>query len=292
MLVIPGPASQELGKKTAELLKTKMVNLAFKWFPDGESYIRFEGELVTEEVVIVQTTSPPQDTNLFQLFLMADTAKDMGAEKVVAVVPYLAYSRQDKRFLHGEAFSIQTVAKLLGEVGVDQLLTVNVRQKVLDEFPFPAKTVSAIPLLAEYFKNKGLEGAFALAPDEGAKEYAITAAKILGGGYGWRYKERDRYTGAISFRDEKYEVKGKDAIIFDDIISTGGTTADAVKTLKMQGARRVFSACVHPLLIGDAEKKIMNNGTEEIVGTDCVPSSVSKVSVAPLIVKALSGKEA
>jgi ribose-phosphate pyrophosphokinase len=293
MIVIPGPASQELGKKTAQLLNAKTVDVAFKRFPDGESYIRYEGELREEEVIIVQTTSPPQDTSLFQLFLMADTAKDMGAEKVVAVVPYMAYSRQDKRFLHGEAFSIQTVAKLLEKAGVDQLLTVNVhQQKALDQFPFPVRTVSAIPLLAEYFKNRGLEGAFALAPDEGAKEYAIVAAKILGGGYGWRRKERDRYTGAISFRDDKYEVKGKDAIIFDDIISTGGTTADAVKTLKMQGARRVFSACVHPLLIGNAEKKIMDNGAEEIVGTDCVPSLVSKVSVAPLIVKALAGKEA
>jgi ribose-phosphate pyrophosphokinase len=292
MIVIPGPASQGLGRRIAELLKAKTASVAFKRFPDGESYIRFENELVTEEAVIVQTTSPPQDTNLFQLFLMADTARDMGAEKVVAVVPYLAYVRQDRRFLHGEAFSIQTVAKLMGEAGIDQLITVNVHQHVLDRFPFPAKTVSAIPLLAEYFKNNGLEGAFSLAPDEGAKEYATTAAKILSGSYSWRHKERDRYTGAISFRDEKYEVGGKDGIIFDDIISTGGTTADAVKTLKAQGARHVYSACVHPLLIDDAEKKIMDNGAEGIVGTDCVPSSVSKVSVAPLIVKALSGKEA
>lgn len=290
MLVVPGPASVELGKKTAELLKTKTVNAVSKRFPDGESYIRFEGELREEEVIIIQTTSPPQDTNLFQLFLMADTARDMGAEKVVAVVPYLAYSRQDKRFLHGEAFSIQTVAKLMKEAGVDQLITANAhQQKVLEKFPFPAKTFSAIPLLAEHFKNRGLEGAFALAPDEGAKQYAITAAKILGGGFGWRHKERDRYTGAISFREEEFDVKGKDAVIFDDIISTGGTTADAVKTLKAQGAKRVFSACVHPLLVGDAERKIMENGAEEIVGTDCVPSPVSRVSVAPLIAKALAG---
>lgn len=293
MLVVPGPASLELGKKTAELLKAKVENVVFKRFPDGESYIRFEGELREEEVIIVQTTGPPQDTNLFQLFLMADTAVDMGAERVVAVVPYLAYSRQDKQFLHGEAFSIQTVAKLMKESGVDQLLTMNShQQKVLEKFPFPAKTVSAIPLLAEYFKNRGFEGAFALAPDEGAKEYVVTAAKILGGDMGWRHKERDRYTGAIKFRDDEYDVRGKDAIIFDDIISTGGTTADAVRMLKAQGANRVFSACVHPLLIGDAESKIMGNGAEEIVGTDCVPSPVSKVSVAPLIAKALAGMEA
>lgn len=292
MLVVPGPASQELGKKTAELLKAETMKVAFKRFPDGESYIRFEGELKNQEVVIIQSTSPPQDTSLIQLFLMADTAKEMGAKKVVTVVPYLAYSRQDKRFLQGEAFSIQIVAKLLREVRVDKLLTVNVRQKVLQEFPFPAKSVSAIPLLAEHFKSRGLEGAFSLAPDEGAKEYAMKSAEILGGGYGWRHKERDRYMGTISFRDEKYDVRGKDAIIFDDIISTGGTTADAVKTLKTQGAKRVYSACVHPLLIGDAERKIMSNGAEEIVGTDCVSSPVSKVSVAPLIAKALAGKEA
>lgn len=291
MLIVPGPASVELGKKTAELLKANIVNVVFKRFPDGESYIRFEGELTGEYVVIVQTTGPPQDSNLFELFQMADTARDMDAESVVAVVPYLAYSRQDKRFLHGEAFSIHIVAKLMKEAGVDQLLTVNMRQNVLEKLPLPAKTVSAIPLLAEHFKTMGLQNAFALAPDEGAKDYAIAAAEILGGGSGWRHKGRDRYTGAISFRDEEYDVKGKDAVVFDDIISTGGTTAESVKMLKAKGAKRVFSACVHPLLIGDAQRKIMANGCDEIVGTDCVQSSISKVSVAPLIAKAIAGME-
>lgn len=293
MLLILGPASQGLGKKIAELLKVKTIDVVFKRFPDGENYIRLEGEVENEEVAIVQTTSPPQDSHLLQLFLMADTAKDLGAKKVVAVIPYLAYSRQDKRFLPGEAWSIETIAKLSKTAGVDGLLTVNVHEgKVLKKFPFPARSISAMPLLAEYFKGKGLQGAFALAPDEGAKEYAITADKILHGGYGWRHKMRDRFTGEISFRDDKFDVKGKDAIIFDDIISTGGTTAAAVKMLKDQGAKRVYSACVHPLLIGEAEKKILDNGAEEIVGTDCVPSRVSKVSVAPLIANALAEKEA
>jgi ribose-phosphate pyrophosphokinase len=289
MLVIPGPASQELGKSVATLLNAKAVNLVFKRFPDGESYIRLEDDLKGEAVAIVQTTSPPQDTNLFQLFLMAYTAKDLGAKRISAVIPYLAYSRQDKRFLSGEAFSIKIVAKLLRDSGADQLLTVNSvhDQKILAKFPLQAQSVSAIPLLAEYFKKRGLQGAFALAPDEGAKDYVIVAAGILNGGYGWRQKERDRYTGAISFREEEFGVKGRDVIIFDDVISTGGTTAEAVRMLKAQGAKRVFSACVHPLLVRDAEKRIMDNGAEEIVGTDCVPSRVSKVSVAPLIAKTL-----
>ncbi|HML02741.1 MAG TPA: ribose-phosphate diphosphokinase, partial [Candidatus Bathyarchaeia archaeon] len=196
----------------------------------------------------------------------------------------------------GEAFSIKIVAKLLKDSGADRLLTVNSvhDRKILAKFPLQAQSISAIPFLAEHFKNRGLKGAFALAPDEGAKDYAIVAAGVLNGDYGWRHKVRDRYTGVISFRKEEFGVKGKDAIIFDDIISTGGTTADSVKMLKAQGAKRVFSACVHPLLVGDAEKRIMDNGAEEIVGTDCVPSRVSKISVAPLIAKALvkSWKEA
>jgi len=289
MLVIPGPASRELGETVARLLNVQAIDVLFKSFPDGESYIRLEGDMKGQDVAIVQTTGPPQDTNLFQLFLMADTARDLGAKKILAVIPYLAYSRQDKRFLSGEAFSIKIVAKLLKNSGVDQLLTVNSVHdpKTLADFPLQARSLSAIPFLAEHFKNRGFDGAFVLAPDEGAKDYATVAAGILNGDYGWRYKERNRYTGAISFRQEEFDVKGKDAIIFDDIISTGGTTVESVKMLKSQGAKRVFSACVHPLLVGDAEKKIIDGGAEEIVGTNCVPSRVSKVSVAPLIAKAL-----
>ena len=289
MKIIPGPSSIKLGNSIAEILGIETVKIAHKKFPDGESYIRFEGEVAGEEVAIVQTTGPPQDTNLIQLFILADAAKDLGAKRVIAVVPYLAYARQDKRFLPGEAISIQTIGKLLKASGIDELLTVNVHQeKVLEKFEIPARNVSAIGLLANYFKSRGLEGAFALAPDKGASEFATEASKILGGGYGWLHKERDRYTGEVKTEEKTLDVSGKDAIIFDDIISTGGTTANAVKILKKQGARRVFAACVHPLMIGNAKERILQSGAEEIVGTDSVPSDVTVVSLAPLLAKALA----
>ena len=200
-----------------------------------------------------------------------------------------AYARQDKRFLPGEAISIQTIGKLLKASGVDELLTVNVHQeKVLEKFEIPARNISAIGLLANHFKSRGLEGAFALAPDKGASEFAIEASEILGGGYGWLHKERDRYTGEVKTEEKTLDVSGKDAIIFDDIISTGGTTANAVKILKKQGARRIFAACVHPLMIGNAKERILQSGAEEIVGTDSVPSDVTVVSLAPLLAKALA----
>jgi ribose-phosphate pyrophosphokinase len=222
------------------------------------------------------------------LALIADAAKRHGAKKVAAVVPYLAYARQDRVFLQGEAISIETVANMLKVAGIDSLLTVNVHQaKVLEKFPFPAKTISAISLLAEYFKQKGFEKAFALAPDEGALWLVEEAKSVLGGECGYLEKHRDRYTGQITMEKKKLDVRGKTVIIFDDIISTGGTIASAAEIMKQAGADKVYAACVHPLLIGDAEKRILESGVEEIVGTDSVQSHVSKVSLAPLISNAL-----
>jgi ribose-phosphate pyrophosphokinase len=284
MKIIPGPASKQLGEKVAKFLGVEAVPLVFKTYPDGESYVRLEGNVQNEEIVVVQTTSPPQDTRLMQLALIADAAKRHGAEKVTAVVPYLAYARQDKVFLQGEAISIEAVARMLKVAGIDSLITVNVHQaKVLAEFPFPAKTISAIPLLAEYFKKKGLEKAFALAPDDGALWLVEEAKTILGDECGYLEKHRDLYTGQITMEKKKLDARGKTVIIFDDVISTGGTIALAAKIMRELGADKVYAACVHPLLIGDAEKRILESGVKEIVGTDSVPNHVSKVSLAPLL---------
>jgi len=288
MKIIPGPASKQLGEKIAELIGVEAVPLVFKTYPDGESYVRLDATIENDDVAIIQTTSPPQDTRLMQLALIADAAKRHGAAKVTAIVPYLAYARQDKVFLKGEAVSIETIARMLKAAGVDSLITVNVHEaKVLKKFPFPSKTVSAIPLLAEYLKKKGFEKAFALAPDDGALWLAEEAKTILGGECGYLEKRRDYYTGKLTMEKKELDVYGKTVIIFDDLISTGGTIASAAKIMKTAGAHSVYAACVHPLFIGDAEKRILDAGVEEIVGTDSVSSSVSKVSVAPLISNAL-----
>ena len=291
--VICGPASKVLAEAVSALTGFGNVPVAFKVFPDGESYVRLEGNVQGESVAIVQTTCPPaQDGKLFQLAFMADAAKRGGAVKVTAVVPYLAYARQDKMFLVGEGISVETVARMLKAAGVDELLTVNIHsEEALGQFPFPAKTVSAIPLLAQYFVQKGYKGAFALSPDKGAMYIAKQAQAVLGGDAGHLDKQRDRYTGQTKQTAEGLNVKGQTVIIFDDIISTGGTIVGAAKILREQGAKHVFCACVHGLLIGDAEKRILDAGVEEIVGTDSVPGSVSKVSLAPLLSQELRAQK-
>jgi ribose-phosphate pyrophosphokinase len=219
---------------------------------------------------------------------VAAAAKRNGAKKITAIVPYLAYARQDKIFLPGENISIETVAQMLQAVGVDQLVTVNIHaESALAKFPFPAQTVSAIPLLAEYFVAKSCGKAFALAPDKGAMYIAEQARSVLRGEAGHLEKQRDRYTGQVTMAQQAFNVKGETVIIFDDIISTGGTIVAAAKILHELDAKRVFAACVHPLLVGDAEKRILDAGVEEIVGTDSVPNHVSKVSLAPLLASEL-----
>jgi ribose-phosphate pyrophosphokinase len=224
-----------------------------------------------------------------QLLLMLDAAKDLGAKKVTAVVPYLAFARQDKRFLQGEVVSAETLVKLIESCGTDIFITVNIHaENILKHFSIPTQNLSAITLLAKHFKSSGLDGAFSLSPDKGAIELAEEADRVLGGGCGWLRKERDRYTGEIQVEEKSLNVEGRDVIVFDDIISTGGTIARAVKMLKSQGARRVYTACAHPLLIGEATKKIDESGAEEIVGTDSISSSARTVSLAPLIAEALA----
>jgi ribose-phosphate pyrophosphokinase len=291
MKVISGPASKELAEKISALTGYQNIPVASKIFPDGESYVRLDGDVKGEQVAIVQTTCPPaQDGRLFQLAFMADAAKRAGAAKTVAVVPYLAYARQDKMFLAGEGISVETIAKMLGAAGVDELLTVNIHsENALPKFPFPAKTASAISLLAQYFVDRGFKKAYALAPDKGAMYIAYEAQQVLGGNAGHLDKQRDRYTGKTTQTGKGLDVKDQTVIIFDDIISTGGTIVGAAKILHELGAAHVFTACVHPLLIDDAAKRILDAGVEEIVGTDSVPGVYSKVSLAPLISKNLKG---
>jgi ribose-phosphate pyrophosphokinase len=292
MKIVLGPASKELGEKIAQLANVETIQVINKTFPDGESYVRLGSSVQNENLAILQTTSPPQEIRLMQLAFMADAAKRNGALKITAIVPYLAYARQDKMFLQGEGISIETLARMLNVAGVDELITVNIHaEETLKRFPFPAKNLSAIQLLAEYFVQKGYRKAFALAPDKGAMYIAEQAQRVLSGDAGHLEKYRNRHTGKTAQSAKGLDVKGQTVIIFDDIISTGGTIVGAAKILREQGASKIFTACVHPLLANGAEKRILNAGVEEIVGTDSIPSRVSTVSLAPLLSRELKAQK-
>jgi ribose-phosphate pyrophosphokinase len=218
----------------------------------------------------------------------------MEAHSITAVIPYFAYGRQDKRFLPGEAFSAKTIVKALENCGVNRIITINAHNPtILKNFNIPIQDLSAIPLLAEYFKtNKLVQSPLSLSMGKRAVGVAQEADNVLHGGYDYVASKRNAVTGNVTLEDKPLHVKNHDIIIFDDIISSGGTMAKAVKMVKEKGARKVYAACVHPLLMGDSYKRIIENGAEEIIGTDAVQSPVSKVSIAPLVGKVLMQKGA
>jgi ribose-phosphate pyrophosphokinase len=288
MIVVPGPASVGLGGRVAAELKAPAVPVDHRTFPDGESYIRISGDVKGEHVAVVQTTAPDPERKLMQLLLTAGAARDAGASRVTAVVPYLAYARQDKRFLPGEAFSLDTVMGLLESAGVSGLVVVDVHNEdsirgVEARHGVRVSNISAIPLIAGHLKREGYGGALSLSPDFGAIQRAVDASRVLGGPSSFFEKTRDRTTGAVSVKAKGLDVHGKRAAVFDDIISSGGTMALAVAELKAQGAERVAAACTHALFTGGAEDKIRKAGADRILATDTVETPFSDVTVAGLV---------
>lgn len=288
MMIVPGPASKELGEAIARQLGVETHPVDHRLFPDGESYIRLTADVKGETVVLVQTTAPDPDRKLVQLLVMARTARDFGARRVIACVPYLAYMRQDKRFLEGEAQSFDVVLGLLEDSGVDDLLVVDLHseeslKRIQPRHRIRVHTLSAIPVIARYLKEHGYDGAYSLSPDEGRKDIVSRASEVMGGGFGFFEKDRDLRTGETIMLVKDLEVKGRKAVVFDDIISSGGTMARAIKGLKAQGAVKVAAACTHALFMEGAEERLRDAGADLILATDTVDSEHSVVSVVGLL---------
>ena len=284
-----GSSARALALKAATLANVRYVPVETKKFPDNEKYVRLLGEVEGEQVFVVQSMGHKPDEYLMEYFLLVETLKDLGAEKVIGIIPYFAYARQDQRFKPGEALSIKTVSRLIEFVGTDKLYTIDCHRHRVKETEFsqiikiPVEDLSAMPLLADYVKNNySLENPVVIGPDAEAYEWARKAAEVLGCDYDVLEKKRITEREVV-IRPCEINVSGRDVLIVDDIISTGGTMVEAIKVLKRERARRIIVACTHPLLVEDALAKIYSTGVFDVIGTDTVWSPVSVVSVAPLI---------
>jgi ribose-phosphate pyrophosphokinase len=283
-LVAPGPASPELGEKLAKALNAGIVDLEFRIFPDAESKVRLISDVRNRKVIVVQSTYPPADLHLMQLFLLCHKLSEEGAN-VLAFVPYLAYARQDREFQKGEVISLGVLAHLLRSVGIKSLLTIDIHSsRGLGYFSFPAYSASAIPLLAEHVKkNFELSSPLALSPDYGGQNRVQAFARLLDLESTALKKVRDRVTGEVTIEDSIQNLNGRDVVIVDDMISTGTSIQRATKFLKKNGAGRIITVCTHALLLGDAHNDILAAGVEEVVATNSIPSLASKIDVTPMI---------
>ena len=285
--VIGGNASKDLAKRIARRLRATYVETQTKIFPDGESKITCGRIPKKSIIVVVQSTYPPVDTNLLQALSIISQAKK-ASSKIYTIIPYMGYARQDKQFLSGEVVTMSIVAKMLQVAGAKKAFVVDIHSKAaLNHFKIPAENISAIPELAKYFKKMKLKNPLVVSPDIGGSSRAKKFADLLNTDFVALKKSRNRKTGKVQIQSSKVDVNGRDLIVIDDIISTGGSVVKATQFLKRQKCKRVFVACTHGLFVGDAESKIKKAGVAQIISTNTIPRSTSKVDISGVIAESI-----
>jgi len=287
--VIGGKASEALAKNLAKKLKANYLRSELKVFADGESKITLISKPKKSKIVVVQSTYPPVDSNLFQALSLIFKAKQY-SPYVIAVIPYMGYARQDREFLPGEVITIKVISKMFKAAGASKIIVVDVHSKIaLSQFKIPSKNVSAIPQLVSYFKKLKLKDPLVVSPDQGGANRAKQFARLFGTKYFALNKQRNKKTGKVQIKSTNLEeVIESDLILVDDMISTGGSIIKATEFLKKQKCRRIFVACTHGLLRGDAEKKIKKAGVTRIVSSNTIPGKTAVVDVSGLIAKEIA----
>jgi len=285
--VIGGGASKDLAKRLARKLKAVYIQTETKIFPDGESKVTL-GKIPKKSVIlVVQSTYPPVDTNLLQALSIISQVRKISS-RTFAIIPYMGYARQDKQFLSGEVITMSVVAKMLQSAGAKKVIVVDIHSNTaLNHFNIPTENISAVPELANYFKKLNLKNPLVVSPDVGGSSRSKKFASLLKTDFIVLKKHRDRKTGRVSIQTAKVDVQGKDLILVDDIISTGGSIIKAAQFLKKQKCKRVFVACTHGLLVEDAEKKIRKAGVSRIISTNTIPGNTSKVDVSGILAKSV-----
>ena len=285
--VIGGPSSEQLAKKIASRLKSKFISSELRVFPDGESKITFKGK-PGGKILVVQSIYPPVDSNLIRCLAITSEARKFSSQ-VYIIIPYMGYARQDRQFLPGEIITMELVAKMFKAAGATKIIVVDIHSTTaLEHLQIPAKNISAVEELARHFKKMALVDPLVVSPDKGGVERARNFAKALGVEYIALEKQRDRKTGNVAIKSKGLDgVKGRDIILVDDMISTGGSIVKAAEFLKKQKSGKVYACFTHALLIGDAEKNIIKAGVTKIISTNTIPGKTSVVDVSGIIAKAL-----
>lgn len=278
MKVLGGPASQLLGSRVAREIGCALAIVEFKQFPDGELYLRIAEELDGDTLIVQSTTTNDDIVYLLQLI---DAASD-GYLRVA--IPYFGYARQDKRFKLGEPVSARAIART---IDADEVYVVNIHDPAsLDHFQLrsgkKAANLSAAGLVGTYLKSMEFPSPLLIAPDEGATALVRDVAHAMGCEFDVLVKKRVT-SELVEIQPKTVDVDERDLVIVDDMISTGGTMAAAIKLLRGQGARQVHVACIHPVLSLNARLRLYRAGVDSIIATDTIEKAESSITVAPLI---------
>jgi ribose-phosphate pyrophosphokinase len=288
--LIPGTANRKLAEEIAKILKVPLSPVEIKRFHDGEIYCRVMESVRGADVYVIQPTSPDASLHLMELLIMIDAIRRSSPEKITAVIPYYGYCRQDKKTKPREPITAKLVANMLETAGVDRVMMFDLHvAQVQGFFDIPSDNLDVIPVFADYILDKKLKNTVIVSPDAGGASRARAFGKVLNAPIAIIDKRRPEANVAY-VENVIGDVKGKTALLVDDIIDTAGTTTEAAKILLKFGAKEVYSFATHAVLSQSAAEKIKNSPIRELVVTNTIDipkekiiSKLKVISIAPLL---------
>jgi ribose-phosphate pyrophosphokinase len=292
--LIAGTGNPELAGRISAKLDVPLTDARLRRFADGEINVKIEDSMRGHDVFVIQPTCPPVNEHLMELFIILDALRRASAGRVTAVVPYYGYARKERKTQPREPISAKLIANFITLAGADRLLLLDLHAEAIEGFfDVPTDHLSPHRIFAEYLRTLNLHHLTIVAPDAGGGRRAELVANVLQTPIAFGYKRRtgDDQSEVIAVSGD---VKGRDCVVVEDIITTGGTIAKLAQALRVQGANRVLIAATHPVLTGDAVEKLKSAGVEEVIVTDSVPIPSEKLgppitvlSVAPLLAEAI-----
>lgn len=279
--IFAGSESRYLAEKVAKSYGIPLGKSIVTHFSDGEFQPSFEENIRGRDVFIVQSTFPPAD-NYMELLMMIDAAKRASARKIIAVIPYYGYGRQDRKDKPRVSIAAKLSANLLMTAGVQRIITIDLHaDQIQGFFDVPVDHVYASNIFIPYLRNLNLPELMMASPDTGGTRRAASYAKSLNTGFVMSYKHRTKpnVVGEIRLIGD---VEGKDVVLLDDIIDTAGTITQAADVIMKEGAKSVRAFCTHPILSGKAMERIENSPLTELVVTDTIPLRVKSDKITVL----------
>jgi len=274
--IFSGSGNPKLAGKIASYLGKELGKIDIKRFNDGEQYVRFLENIRGTDLFLVQSTSKPVSENLMELLIMLDAAKRSSAARITAVIPYFGYARQDRKADAREPITAKLVADILEKAGADRVITMDLHSgQIQGFFDIPVDNLVAAIKLVEYVKKKGVSNMLVVAPDAGSAKNSTKAAKALGTELAIINKSRPSQ-GVAEALNVIGEVRGKNCVIFDDMIDTAGTICAAADALKKEGCKSVFVCATHGLFSGPAIERIEKSGIDEVIVTDTIDGNGNK----------------
>lgn len=293
MMLLSGTANRPLAERIAAELDGHLCGVTIERFADGEIFVRIDENVRGRDVFIVQPTAPPAE-NIIELLLLIDAAKRASAARVTAVVPYYGYARQDRKDQPRVAIGAKLLANLIVTAGADRVVSLDLHQHQLQAFfDVPVDHLYALPVFVEHFRQRNLDPLVVVASDVGAAKMARGYARRLGGEIAMIDKRRPA-PNVAEVATVVGDVEGKNCLIPDDMIDTGGTMVGAVNALKDQGASDIFICATHALLSGPAVSRLSELPVAEVAVTDTILLSEDKrwpalrvLPVADLLARAI-----